>query len=148
MKRHAFVVALVAAAAVLAAGCNNDFRDCTDVDASAAEALPGLLSETGLYADIAADVVVDEAIEFIKSMLKTHGDSYVVDIKKLEEASGVGVVPIRVSLRQVRAGIARGGGGSRARRRGRRRLMRERGSVVANRIVERSLRITRTDSSP
>ena len=64
MKRHAFVVALVAAAAVLAAGCNNDFRDCSDVDASAAEALPGLLSETGLYADIAADVVVDEAIEF------------------------------------------------------------------------------------
>ena len=44
--------------------CNDDFRDCGEVDASAAEALPALLSEAGLYADISEDRVVDRAIAF------------------------------------------------------------------------------------
>jgi mono/diheme cytochrome c family protein len=48
---------------VLPSGCN-DFRDCSTVDVSAAEALPSRLSETGLYSDISNDVVSDAAVEF------------------------------------------------------------------------------------
>ena len=39
-------------------------RDCSAVDVSGAEALPTLLSETGLYSDIAADVLTDAVLEF------------------------------------------------------------------------------------
>lgn len=46
-----------------AVGCG-DFRDCSDADVSAAERLPEWLSEAGLYADIAADEVVDDAIAY------------------------------------------------------------------------------------
>ncbi|MCO4769548.1 MAG: hypothetical protein KDA24_05910 [Deltaproteobacteria bacterium] len=55
---------LLLVASLAQAGCNNDFRDCSEVDASAAESLPQSLSQTGLYGDIANDVVVDAAILF------------------------------------------------------------------------------------
>lgn len=58
------LVLLLLLAVTASAGCNNDFRDCSTVDASAAESLPELLSETGLYSDIAGDVLADEAIAF------------------------------------------------------------------------------------
>lgn len=51
----------------LLAACDadrNDFRDCSAVDISRAEALPAKLSETGLYSDMANDVVTDAALEF------------------------------------------------------------------------------------
>jgi len=51
----------------LLAGCGNEAsinRDCSAVDVSGAEALPVLLSETGLYSDIAGDVLSDAALEF------------------------------------------------------------------------------------
>ena len=41
-----------------------DFRDCSAVDVSGAEALPMQLSETGLYDDIAGGVLSDAALEF------------------------------------------------------------------------------------
>lgn len=41
-----------------------DFRDCSAVDVSGAEALPSMLSQTALYTDIAADTVSTEAVEF------------------------------------------------------------------------------------
>lgn len=59
--------ALVLLSLVLSLGCGrerDDFRDCSGVDTSLAEALPGLLSETGLYADISGDEVSPDAIAF------------------------------------------------------------------------------------
>ena len=41
-------------------GCGG-FRNCEDLDTSGARALPSLLSETGLFADLLADEVVAEA---------------------------------------------------------------------------------------
>jgi len=54
---------VLALSLALVPGCRS-FRDCSAVDASASESLPAQLSETGLYADIAGDVVVDAAIPF------------------------------------------------------------------------------------
>ncbi len=48
---------------VLTSGCTS-LRDCSEVDISAADALPGWLSQTGLYADIDGDVVTEAAIGF------------------------------------------------------------------------------------
>ncbi len=42
----------------------DDFRDCSTEDTSLAEALPDRLSETGLYADIAADRLSEDAVPF------------------------------------------------------------------------------------
>jgi len=53
----------VVLAATLSAGCAS-FRDCSEEDASGAAALPELLSQTGLYADIAGQVFADDAFEF------------------------------------------------------------------------------------
>lgn len=55
------------ALATLLAGCDrepDDFRDCSMVDVSGAEALPDALSETGLYSDIAGETLADGVIEF------------------------------------------------------------------------------------
>ena len=63
--RVPFIVLLPVA--TLLASCDrpqDDFRDCSDVDVSLAEALPATLSGTGLYSDIAADAVSDAAIAF------------------------------------------------------------------------------------
>lgn len=60
MARSLLLLALCLA---VAPGCRS-FRDCSTVDAAAAESLPERLSQTGLYADLAGDVVVDEAIAF------------------------------------------------------------------------------------
>lgn len=48
----------------LLAGCGTSFRDCSEEDASAAESLPDTLSQTGLYRDIAGDLIADNVIEF------------------------------------------------------------------------------------
>ncbi|MEL6346941.1 MAG: hypothetical protein AAFV53_27760 [Myxococcota bacterium] len=66
MKTHSTLFLLVPFVA-LQAGCDaddGDFRDCSTVDVSGAEALPARLSETGLYSDIANDVVSDMAFGF------------------------------------------------------------------------------------
>ena len=57
---------LIGATAVLSAcdGDRGDFRDCSAVDISGAEALPDALSETGLYSDIAADTLSEDVVEF------------------------------------------------------------------------------------
>ena len=34
---------------------------------------------------------LDEAFDFLKAMLKEHGDKYVIDTKAFESASGVGI---------------------------------------------------------
>lgn len=44
-------------------GCTS-FRDCAEVDTTAAEALPARLSETGLFADIAAGTIAPGVIPF------------------------------------------------------------------------------------
>ena len=48
---------------VLQTGCA-EWRDCTDVDTSAVDSLPMLLSETGLYSDTASKTISDAAFEF------------------------------------------------------------------------------------
>lgn len=48
---------------VMGVGCQ-DFRDCSEEDISAAEALPQYLSQTGLYEDIGTGVLNEEAISF------------------------------------------------------------------------------------
>jgi hypothetical protein len=56
---------LLPLAVALLVGCGTPIeRDCSSEDDSRAEALPDALSETGLYADIAAAVVADRVIEF------------------------------------------------------------------------------------
>jgi hypothetical protein len=64
MFRALVLLPLLALAAAVGGGCTS-FRDCSTVDASAAEGLPELLSETGLYSDIAAGVIADDAIAFV-----------------------------------------------------------------------------------
>ena len=65
MSLRALATTVFAAGCGLMVGCGTPIeRDCSSADTSAAEALPESLSQTGLYADIAADVVVDAAHEF------------------------------------------------------------------------------------
>lgn len=45
-------------------GGGGDFTDCTDVDISAAELLPPVLSETGLYSNLPDDVLADDVLFF------------------------------------------------------------------------------------
>ncbi|MCO4747658.1 MAG: hypothetical protein KC912_22875 [Proteobacteria bacterium] len=54
---------LVLALLVLLTSCQS-FRDCGDVDVTAAAALPEMLSETGLYREMASRTVAESAIEF------------------------------------------------------------------------------------
>ena len=63
---------LIGATAVLSA-CDRDrgdFRDCSAVDISGAEALPDALSETGLYSDISADTLSEGVVEFDISLVQ------------------------------------------------------------------------------
>ena len=46
------------------AGCDNELRDCSTVDVSNIDALPLLLSQTGLYSDITTDTLSDSVVEF------------------------------------------------------------------------------------
>lgn len=58
---------LLGVAALLSTGCDRDevdFRDCSNVDVSAVEALPEVLSSTGLYSDAEVGVLADDVIEF------------------------------------------------------------------------------------
>lgn len=67
MKTRSPVLALLPFFALLACDNNrdrDDFRDCSAVDVSGAEALPARLSQTGLYSDIENDVVSDAAFVF------------------------------------------------------------------------------------
>lgn len=48
---------------ILMSGCRS-FRDCSDIDTSPAEDLPDVLSETGLYSDIANQVFADRVVKF------------------------------------------------------------------------------------
>lgn len=61
MKTHPTILLLSLTA--LCSGCQS-FRDCSTVDTSAAQALPDLLSLTGLYSDIENKVINEAAIEF------------------------------------------------------------------------------------
>ena len=59
--------ALLALVATLTPCCDQaraDIRDCSGVDVSLAEGLPSRLSQTGLYTDIAAGALAEQAIAF------------------------------------------------------------------------------------
>jgi len=57
-------LAVLLSVALFGAGCAPSFRDCSVEDASAAEALPLTLADTGLYDDIGAKAVSAAAVEF------------------------------------------------------------------------------------
>ncbi len=66
MKMHLSRAALLLTA-TLGFGCDrkrDDFRDCSGVDTSLAEALPTTLSQTGLFDDIVAGQLAPDVIEF------------------------------------------------------------------------------------
>ena len=56
-------IILIGLGTLCSAGCQ-DFRDCNAVDVSGNAALPLLLSQTGLYADIGTDALSEAAVEF------------------------------------------------------------------------------------
>ena len=64
MSQAKHLLALSLALLLASCGEREDFRDCSAVDVSAAEALPMQLSETGLYSDIAGNVLAAGALEF------------------------------------------------------------------------------------
>ena len=65
MPPRALTATLLTVAYGLLVGCGTPIdRDCSSSDTSAAEALPELLSQTGLYAEIPGDVVADAVLEF------------------------------------------------------------------------------------
>ena len=64
MKLQPLLLMALTSSLMSCADEREDFRDCSAVDVSGAEALPMQLSETGLYSDIASDVLAEGALEF------------------------------------------------------------------------------------